>query len=248
MPPGRCQRVGDGGMARRDPVNRDAAYGKPGKVADRGSEPRGRECTRRSEAPTPLGLRPLPASVTELHDSGLSVPMTARRPLLGRCHDTVACWRQAARRAPRGVGFGPGRSRAGAPRVSAFTMAEMLVVLGIVVIVALLILPMVSKARDASRSANCLSNLRQLGVCFRMYAQDHGGRLPEPAESEIPWETSLTAARATASSPPRPARATTGATPATRSPASPAAVSPTRCGTTSSSSSTPCRAGTRGTG
>jgi prepilin-type N-terminal cleavage/methylation domain-containing protein len=72
-----------------------------------------------------------------------------------------------------------------------FTVAEMLVVVGILVVVALLLMPMVTKARDASRGANCLSNLRRLGLAFRLYAQDHGGKLPDPAESEIPWEQSL---------------------------------------------------------
>ena len=70
-------------------------------------------------------------------------------------------------------------------------MAEMLVVAGILVTLALLILPIVSKARDASRSVSCLANLRQLSVSFRLYAEDHSGVLPDPAVSEIPWERSL---------------------------------------------------------
>ncbi len=76
-------------------------------------------------------------------------------------------------------------------RSSGFTLAEMLVVVGILVTLTLLLLPMLSKARGASRSINCLSNLRQLAVSFRLYAEDHAGVLPDPAISEIPWERSL---------------------------------------------------------
>ena len=70
-------------------------------------------------------------------------------------------------------------------------MAELLVVVGILVTFTLLVLPVLAKARDASRSVSCLSNLRQLAVSFRLYAQDHSGVLPDPAVSEIPWERSL---------------------------------------------------------
>ena len=70
-------------------------------------------------------------------------------------------------------------------------MAELLVVVGIIAVLALLILPMVSKARDASRSVSCLSNLRQLAVSFRLYAQENGGVLPDPAMTDTPWERSL---------------------------------------------------------
>jgi prepilin-type N-terminal cleavage/methylation domain-containing protein/prepilin-type processing-associated H-X9-DG protein len=72
-----------------------------------------------------------------------------------------------------------------------FTLAELLVVVGILVILALLILPMLAKARSASRSVTCLSNLRHLAISFRLYAQEYGGVLPDPAISEISWERSL---------------------------------------------------------
>lgn len=70
-------------------------------------------------------------------------------------------------------------------------MAELLVVVGILVALTLLVLPMVARARNASRSVSCLSNLREVAVSFRLYAQDHGGVLPDPAVSDIPWERSL---------------------------------------------------------
>lgn len=70
-------------------------------------------------------------------------------------------------------------------------MAELLVVVAILVTLTLLLLPVVSRARSASQSVNCLSKLRQVAVSFRLYAQDHAGVLPDPAVTEIPWERSL---------------------------------------------------------
>lgn len=53
-----------------------------------------------------------------------------------------------------------------------------------------LLLPIVGKAREASRQASCLSNLRQIGLGFRLYDQGNDA-LPYPAFSSIPWERSL---------------------------------------------------------
>ena len=100
----------------------------------------------------------------------------------------LACARghTAAPLRARGRGIKPGtRVRLG------FTMAELVVVSAIVVILTLLVLPIVSRARDASRSVSCISNLRQVALAFRLYAQDHSGVLPDPAMTQDPWERSL---------------------------------------------------------
>ena len=63
-------------------------------------------------------------------------------------------------------------------------------VIAIVGVLVALLLPVLSRARQASRQVNCLSNLRQIGTAFRMYSQDEG-QLPYPAFTQIPWERSL---------------------------------------------------------
>jgi prepilin-type processing-associated H-X9-DG protein/prepilin-type N-terminal cleavage/methylation domain-containing protein len=66
----------------------------------------------------------------------------------------------------------PGRKR------GAFTLVEMLVVIAIIVVLAGLVLSAVSKARAAAASAQCQSNLRQLGLAITQY-RDVNGYYPQ---------------------------------------------------------------------
>src|SRR5436853_7879795 len=61
---------------------------------------------------------------------------------------------------------------------SAFTLVELLVVLVVISVLLGLLLPVVSKAKEAGRATACLSNLRQIGIALQLYVQDNNNRLP----------------------------------------------------------------------
>src|SRR4051812_50230899 len=60
----------------------------------------------------------------------------------------------------------------------AFTLVELLVVIGIVALLIGLLLPALSVARANSRAVACLSNLRQMAVAAQAYCNDHKGTFP----------------------------------------------------------------------
>jgi prepilin-type N-terminal cleavage/methylation domain-containing protein/prepilin-type processing-associated H-X9-DG protein len=72
--------------------------------------------------------------------------------------------------------FRPGQVRPHRAR-SAFTLVELLVVIGIIAVLVGMLLPSLTRARDASRRVACLSNLRQLQTAHAMYNQEFKGRL-----------------------------------------------------------------------
>ena len=59
-----------------------------------------------------------------------------------------------------------------------FTLIELLVVIAIVALLAALLLPALASAKERSKGIACVSNLRQIGIAIRAYADDNSGNIP----------------------------------------------------------------------
>jgi prepilin-type N-terminal cleavage/methylation domain-containing protein/prepilin-type processing-associated H-X9-DG protein len=72
----------------------------------------------------------------------------------------------------------PRRAQSEPGHPKAFTLVELLVVIGIISVLIAMLLPALNKAREAAQTVSCLSNIRQVMQGLIAYAQDNKGTLP----------------------------------------------------------------------
>jgi prepilin-type N-terminal cleavage/methylation domain-containing protein/prepilin-type processing-associated H-X9-DG protein len=71
-------------------------------------------------------------------------------------------------------------------RRTGFTLIELLVVIAIIAILAAILFPVFSAAREKARQAACLSNMKQIGTAIAMYVQDYDECYPRSQWFEVP--------------------------------------------------------------
>ncbi len=88
------------------------------------------------------------------------------------------------------------RERPGKQTARGFTLIELLVVIAIIAILAAMLLPALSKAKEKAKRTQCMNNLRQLSLAMFTYANDNRERFPDGGGAYWTWDLPRTAADA----------------------------------------------------
>ena len=86
-------------------------------------------------------------------------------------------------------GFGPGAR-------NGFTLIELSVVIAIIALLAALLLPALSRAKESAHSIQCLNQMRQIGLAVRLYADGDDDEFPRSrhsafAHGQLPWDRAI---------------------------------------------------------
>jgi len=86
---------------------------------------------------------------------------------------------------------GGAKNRWGARRFLAFTLVELLVVIGIIALLIALLLPALHRFRESAQTTACASNVRQIVQLMQIYSQGNDGRLPYQMLEYQDWSGAL---------------------------------------------------------
>ncbi|CAN5546396.1 hypothetical protein BH10PLA1_BH10PLA1_18230 [soil metagenome] len=76
-------------------------------------------------------------------------------------------------------------------QIGAFTLVEVLVVIGVITIILGIVLAGLMRARASANNVRCLNNLRQITTSFRMYTDEWNYKFPDPGALNVSWESTL---------------------------------------------------------
>jgi prepilin-type N-terminal cleavage/methylation domain-containing protein/prepilin-type processing-associated H-X9-DG protein len=81
-------------------------------------------------------------------------------------------------------------------KIVAFTLIELLVVIAIIGILAALLFPALSSAKERAKRLQCMNNLRQIDMALRMYADSNNDKFPQMTAGHWAWDVPYTVADA----------------------------------------------------